>query len=107
MSSTPTPTFEQMMALFLETREQMKETDRKLDRMIEKADKRREEVDRRFQETDRQMKRTDKKIDALGSRIGEIVENMVSGNGNIVDKFQTFGYEITEWNPRKKFINKK
>ena len=36
-------------------------------------------------EFDRRMKETDKKISALGSRIGEIVENMLGGR--ILDKF--------------------
>ena len=34
------------------------------------------------------------KISALGSRIGEIVENMVAGN--IVEKFRTLGYDIIQ-----------
>jgi len=51
----------------------------------------REEKERRA-ELDRQMKETDKKISALGSRIGEIVENMLGAR--IVDKFQALGYEV-------------
>ena len=45
-----------------------------------------QETDRKMQETAEQMKRTDKKISELGSRVGEIVENMVGGN--IVEQFQ-------------------
>ena len=82
--------------------EMFRETDR---RMEETARRIREEADRRFQETDRQMKETSKKISALGSRIGEIVENMVSGN--IVDKFQVFGYDVTRYGRNIVFKNKK
>ena len=62
-------------------------------------------TDRKFQETDRQMKETSRKISALGSRIGEIIEYMVSGD--IVAKFQVFGYEVTAYSRNKFFENKK
>ena len=61
-------------------------------------------TDLKFQETDRRFKETEKKISALGSRIGEIVENMVAGN--IIDKFQDLGYDVTGCSPRKSFKNK-
>ena len=48
-----------------------------------------------FQETREQMKETDKKISALGSRIGEIIENMV--RGNIVGKFRALNYVVTKY----------
>ena len=56
-------------------------------------------------ETAAQMKATDKKISALGSRIGEIIEHMV--RGNILDKFQDLGYDVTGCSPNKTFKNKK
>ena len=37
----------------------------------------------------------DKKISDLGSRIGQIVENMIGGN--IVNQFQNLGYEVTSY----------
>ena len=61
---------------------------------IQRITLRQEESARRQEETDRQMKETDRKISALGSRIGEIVENMVGGN--IVSQFQNYGYNVTE-----------
>jgi hypothetical protein len=82
---------------FQETAEQMKETDRKFQETAEQM----KETDRKFQETAEQMKETHKKISALGSRIGEIVESMVAGN--IVDKFQKLGYDVTGCSPRKSF----
>jgi len=54
-----------------------------------------QEIALRMQETDRKMQETDKKISALGSRIGEIVENMIGGD--IVPQFQALGYSITRY----------
>ena len=103
MSAQQSPlTYEGVLEMFRETDRQFQETGRKIQEVTEQI----KETKLMMQETDRRMKETDKKISALGSRIGEIVESMVSGNGNIVDKFYALGYEITEWNPRKKFINK-
>ena len=82
---------------FQETREQMKETDRKFqdtDRKFQETREQMRETDRKFQETDRKFQETDRKISALGSRIGEIIENMVGG-GHIVTQFQKLGYNVT------------
>ncbi len=49
-------------------------------------------IDRMARETDRRMQETDRKISALGSRIGEIVENMIGGD--IVAQFQALGYDV-------------
>jgi len=84
-------TYDGVLELF---RQSDKEFNRKLDRMIE-------ETDRKFQESAEQIKETNKRIAALGSRIGEIVENMVSGN--IVEKFQALGYDVTGCSPNKSF----
>ena len=48
-----------------------------------------------IQETDKIARESHKKIFALGSRIGEIIENMVGGN-KIIDKFRALGYEIVQ-----------
>jgi hypothetical protein len=53
-----------------------------------------QEVARKQEETDRQIKETNRKISALGSRIGEIIENMVAGN--IEEKFNALGYHDIE-----------
>ena len=63
-----------------------------------------EEIREMFRRADQRMKRTEKAIAALGSRIGEIVENMVAGN--IVDKFQDLGYDVTGCSRRWSFKNK-
>jgi len=53
------------------------------------------------QELAQQMKATDKKISALGSRIGEIVENMLGGR--ILDKFHALGYEVDDYTRNHSF----
>jgi len=98
MSSPAVPTFEQMMTLFHETREQ-------IHALREQMKETSHQMSEQMKETNRQMKETDKKISALGSRIGEIVENMVAGN--ILEKFQALGYDVTGCSPRKTFKNKK
>ena len=76
MSAQPL-TFEGVLELFKETREQMKETDRKIERVsIE--------------------------IGRLGNRIGDIIEHMVGG-GNIVEQFQALGYDVTAYYRNKIF----
>ncbi|MDR1247782.1 MAG: hypothetical protein LBK63_00620 [Treponema sp.] len=58
-------TFEKVWAALMENREQMKETDRR-------------------------MKETDRQISNLGSRLGELVEEIIFPN--IVEKFNKLGY---------------
>jgi len=94
----------EMREQFRETREQMKDSERKLDRMFQETDRKMKETAEQMKETDRIVKQTSKDIAALGSRIGEIIENMVKGD--IVSKFQVFGYEIDDYCEKKKFKNK-
>ena len=61
------------------------------------------QTDLKIQEVARLSKETEKKISDLGSRIGEIVEHMVAGN--IVAKFQAFGYQVTDCSRNKTFKN--
>ncbi|MCL2120088.1 MAG: hypothetical protein FWH27_16850 [Planctomycetaceae bacterium] len=83
----PTPlTYEGILELFRQTREQMQETDRRIAQMNEEARQRSQELDRR-------MDRTSREISALGSRVGVIVENMIGGD--IVEQFQALGYTVT------------
>jgi len=110
--------FRETREQFRETCEQMKESDRKYQEQMKESDRKyreqMKESDRKYQEqmkeSDRklqeQMKKTDRKISALGSRIGEIVANMVKGN--IVKKFQALGYDgIDDLYENRKFNNKK
>ena len=60
--------------------------------MFRQTDLKFQETDRKFRETAERMAETDRKISALGSRIGEIVENMVGGD--IVGQFQALDIAI-------------
>ena len=100
--------FQETKQMIHETSEQMKETDRqmqKTDRQMQETTEQMKETDRKLaimsQKTDRQMKETDRKISALGSRIGEIVENMIGGD--IVPQFRELGYNITQYARNHRF----
>ena len=116
MSTQPSPlTYEGVLEMFRETREQFRETREQMkdtDRKFQETNRRFQETDliiqetaRMVQETSRQMKKSERKISALGSRIGEIIERMVSGN--IVDKFRALNYEVTQCGRNVFFENKK
>lgn len=95
MSTQQVPlTYEGILELFRETDRKFRETDRKF-----------RETDKKFQETAKQLKKTQKEVGYLSSSVGRVVESMVEGN--IVDKFQAFGYGVTECFPRLPFVNKK
>jgi hypothetical protein len=92
-------TFEKVWAMFQETARRMQETDRRF-----------QETDRRFQETDRilrenalQMKETDRKISNLGSRIGDLVEQMIVPN--ILEKFKKKGYIFGKVAPNVRYTD--
>ena len=102
MSDQQTPlTYEGVLELF-------RESDRKFIQMSQEYDRRLQESDRKFaqmvQEHDRLSKETERKISALGSRIGEIVENMIGGD--IVPQFRALGYKITQYARNHKFGEK-
>jgi len=97
-------TYEGVLELIRQVAELQKETDRKFQETAEQM----KETDRRMKETDRivkenaeQIKETNRRVSSLGSRIGDIVENMV--RGNIVEKFQALGYDVSEFTPNKPF----
>ena len=78
--------------------EQGDEFDRRMERMIQK-------VAEQQAKTDLQIERTNQNVGALGSRIGDIIENMVGGR--ILDKFQALGYEVDDYVRKHAFQNKK
>jgi hypothetical protein len=73
------------------------------------ADRRIKETERLMKENAREMrlvdKRTNRKISNLGSRLGQVVENMV--RGDIVGKFRALDYEVTRYGREVVFENKK
>jgi hypothetical protein len=79
--------FEKVWAMFQETDRKFQETDRKF-----------QETDRKIQETALQMKETDRKISNLGSRIGDLVEQMIAPN--VLEKFNKLGYVFGKVAPR-------
>ena len=100
---------------FRDTAQQFRDTDQRIDRMFQETDRRMQETDRRMQETDRRMQETDRQmketdqrmkatsreISALGSRVGEIVENLVGGD--IVEQFRALGYDVNAYSRKKMF----
>ncbi len=88
-------TYEGVLELFRQTDLRMDRMAKETEQRMQETDRRMQETDRRMQETDRRMKETARKISALGSRIGEIVENMIGGD--IIFQFQELGYEVTSY----------
>ena len=104
-------TFEKVWAMFQETDRRMQETDRRMqetDRKIQETALQMKETDRKMQETDRkmqetalQMKETDRKISKLGSRIGDLVEELIVPN--ILEKFNKLGYVFGKVAPNVRY----
>jgi methanogenic corrinoid protein MtbC1 len=99
-------TYEDILELIQKGREafqeQIKESEQERKEYSREWRERSAELDRKMQETDRYIKETNrvareahKKISKLGSRIGDIIENMVGGN-KIIEKFRALGYEIVQ-----------
>jgi hypothetical protein len=89
---------------FQETDRRMQETDRRMqetDRLIQENALQMKETDRKFQETDRRMKETDRKISKLGSRIGDLVEELIAPN--ILEKFNKLGYAFGKVGPNVRY----
>jgi hypothetical protein len=69
--------------------------------MFQETDRKFQETDRKFQETDRKMRETDRKISKLGSRIGDLIEEMVFPN--ILEKFNKLGYDFGKVAPNVRY----
>jgi hypothetical protein len=70
----------------------MKETERKM-----------QETDRMMKETARRMQETDRKISKLGSRIGDLVEELIAPN--ILEKFNRLGYVFGKVAPKVRYTD--
>jgi hypothetical protein len=93
--SAPGMTVEEVWALLRETDRIVKETalrQAETDRQMQETDRKMQETDRKMQETDRKMQETDRKISKLGSRLGDLVEEIVFPN--IMEKFNALGYNF-------------
>ncbi|MDR3192467.1 MAG: hypothetical protein LBT87_05330 [Treponema sp.] len=60
-----------------------------------------QETDRKFRETDRKLQETDRKISKLGSRIGDLVEELMVPN--ILEKFKRQGYVFGKVAPNVRY----
>ena len=94
-------TYEGVLEMFRQAAEETKE----IKRIIQENAEQMKETERKFQETAEQIKKTHQDIGFLGSRIGDIIENMVGGR--IIDKFQALGYEVDDYVRKHAFQNKK
>ncbi len=73
-------------------RRRKEERKARMEKMAEEDRRREEKADLSRKALERQMRETDRKIAALGSRVGQIVENMIGGD--IVRQFQALGYKV-------------
>jgi hypothetical protein len=80
--------------MFQESDRRFQETER----IIQETDRIVKENALQMQETDRKMKETDRKISSLGSRLGELVEEIIFPN--ILEKFNKLGYVFGKAAPR-------
>ncbi|MDR0662507.1 MAG: hypothetical protein LBF80_00285 [Spirochaetaceae bacterium] len=102
-------TFEKVWAMFQETAQQFKETERQFkeialqsketERQFKDIALQSKETDRQFKETDRQFKEivlqskeTDRKISKLGHRIGDLVEHIIAPN--LLEKFNALKFNF-------------
>ncbi|MDR0708881.1 MAG: hypothetical protein LBF77_02310 [Spirochaetaceae bacterium] len=93
-------TFEEAWAMIQETGRQLKEmsaeTDRQIKEMSAETDRQLKEMgaetDRRMAETDQRMKETDRKIGRLGSRLGDVIEHIMSPK--LHEKFEKLGFSF-------------
>ena len=109
MGTTTTPdyqtglTFEQVWAMFQESREeadrrmketdrQMKETDRKFQESREEFDRRSQEADRRMKKLEEQVEKTNKSVGGLNNSFGELAEHLVAPG--VVERFNEMGFHF-------------
>jgi Holliday junction resolvase-like predicted endonuclease/DNA-binding XRE family transcriptional regulator len=97
MSATQIPTFEEMMLLFRETREQFHET-REQFAEIAAAQK---QTSKHIEELRLTQKDCNQQIAKLGDRMGDLIQSMVEGG--VLRLFQDLGYTFTRFGPRVRF----
>ncbi|MDR0731343.1 MAG: hypothetical protein LBF63_06710 [Treponema sp.] len=97
MADTETLSFEKVWQMFQETDKKFQETDKK----FQETDKKFQETRLQMKETDRRLQETDRKISKLGSRIGDLVEELIVPN--ILEKFNKLGYVFGKVAPRVRY----
>jgi hypothetical protein len=93
-------TFEKVWAMFQESDRRMRESTQETDRQLRES---RQETERILRETALQMKETDRKISKLGSRIGDLVEQMIASS--ILEKFNRLGYVFGKVAPNVRYTD--
>ncbi|MDR1964045.1 MAG: hypothetical protein LBQ50_09735 [Planctomycetaceae bacterium] len=110
--NTTTLTFDQMMALFKETRAQMQETSAQMlenREQMKETDRRIKETEQLIKETDQQLKNYIREADKdrkklseqmghLSNSFGEVVEHLLAPG--LVEKFNKLGYHFTSASSR-------
>jgi len=95
MSTQQVPlTYEQMMSLFLETRERQ-----------EAAQKRSEAIDKQIEKTQAQIEATNIAVGSLTRKVGDMVEKLL-GEGNLVAQFRDLGIKVKTHSRNKVFGEK-
>jgi len=106
MSAQQSPlTYEGILEMFRETGERMRETERIIQGITKRQEETSEqmkETDKKIQESAEQIRRTSQEVGKLGSRVGDMVEDMVGG-GNIVAQFRDLGHHVIAHSRRKIF----
>ena len=108
--------FEKVWASLQETGRLLREQAQEFARQTKEADRKFQETERllkeqaqeterllkeQARETDRRMQETDRKISKLGSRIGDLVEELIVPN--ILEKFNKLGYAFGKVAPRVRY----
>ena len=113
MSTQQIPlTYEGILEMFLESGQRMKEIERlfqenavqmkETDRKIQESSEQIKETAAQMRETNQQIRKTSQEVGKLSSRVGDMVEDMVSG-GNIIAQFRALGHHVIAHSRRKTF----
>ena len=113
MSTQQVPlTYEGILEMFHESGQQMKESGQRMKEIerlfqenavqIKETALQMKETDRKIQESAEQLRKTQQEVGQLGSRVGNIVEDMVSG-GNLIAQFRALGHHVIAHSRRKTF----
>jgi len=106
--TTNPPTFESVWAALMENREQLKETDRLIEKNAREMEKFREsqkETDRQLKEDSQRLKEElNVKIGALTNLFGDLTEGMVAPK--ICDKFNELGFSFLKAGPNPRYTDR-
>jgi hypothetical protein len=90
-------TVQELERLFAEAARETAEAAREREEATRERKEAAREAAERSRDLDRRFKETDRKISKLGSRIGELIENLVASN--LLEKFEERGLNFTKISP--------